>query len=385
MRTAFRHSSTQWTAAWLLIGAAAVPTTLPAAEPPRGGESYSGFDIPLLAEALARQTTLRTQHGEKPGEAEFDRWLAGKGRARAQYDAAYQSWWERFRADPTGQLEARFHRINSEWVQQLNYADAPDRRQEVREGVTLDTYARIAVALTRLPGTPLEKVLKENGVKDAAQWQRVNEAWGKAMKEDTSFALVQQYAALYQKYAGPQFAAEQDAATAAALARNNGRPAPAPEPRPAAPTIDEIAGRMAAATGSDRWEAAREYAHACDLWSGPARSDPKDARAARCAQAVLQRDLAPVILEAVDRADDETVGFNVGLLDFLTELHLVDRSARLTAQRALNRCRERLAALEASFAPIRDKAVPERIFLRTKIDEYTAAVAELERTLAKWG
>ena len=58
--------------------------------------------------------------------------------------------------------------------------------------------------------------------------------------------------------------------------------------------------------------------------------------------------------------------------------------ARLTAKRALNRAGDRLATLEASFAPIRDKAVPERMTLRVKIDEYTAAVAELERTLAKW-
>lgn len=384
MRPSHRHSASQWTAAWLLIGAAAVPSVLPAAEAPRGTESYSGFDLPLLAEALAQLTTLRTQHGERQGDTEFERWLAGKGLSRSRYESAYQRWWERFRADPTGQLEARFHRMNSEWVQLLNYGDAPDRRQETREGVTLDTYARIAVALTRLPGTPLEKVLKENGVRDVAQWQKVNEAWGKAMKEDTSFALVQQYAALYQKYAGPQFAAEQEAATAAALARNNDRPAPAPEPRAAPPTIDEIARLMDGSTGRDRWDAARQYAHACDLWSGPARSDPKDPRAGRCARPVLQRELAPVILEAVDRADDDTIGFNVGLLDYLTELGLVDDDARLTARRALNRASERLAVLEASFAPIQDKAVPERIFLRTKIDEYTAAVAELERTLAKW-
>lgn len=384
MRPSHRHSATQWTAAWLLIGAAAVPPALSAAEPPRGTESYAGFDIPLLAESLAQLTTLRTQHGEKQGNVEFERWLGGRGLSRARYESAYQSWWERFRADPTGQLEARFHRINAEWVQQLNYADAPDHRQETREGVTLDTYARIAVALTRLPGTPLEKVLKENGVRDAAHWQKINEVWGKAMKEDSTYTLVQQYAALYQKHAGPQFAAEQEAATAAALARNNNRPAPVPEPRAAPPTIDEIARLMDGSTGRDRWDAARQYAHACDLWSGPARSDPKDPRAARCAKPVLQRELAPVILEAVDRADDDTIGFNVGLLDYLTELGLVDDDARLTARRALHRASERLAVLEASFAPIQDKAVPERIFLRTKIDEYTAAVAELERTLAKW-
>ena len=350
----------------------------------RGAESYRGFDVALLAEALARLTTLRTQHGEKPGEVEFERWLAGKGRTRADYESAYASWWERFRADPTGQLEARFHRINSEWVQQLNFADAPDRRLETREGVTLDTYARIAVELTRLPGKPIEEVLKRHGVKDAAHWQRVNEAWGKAMKEDTTFALVQQYGALYQKYAGAQFTAEQDALLAGNLAEHNRKETPAPAPPPKPPTIDDSVARMKAASGRERWSAAREYAHACDLWSGPSRSDPKDPRAPFCARARLKSDLAPVILEAVERSDDDTIGFNVGLLDYLTELGLVDDEARMTAKRALRRASDRLATLEASFAPIRDKAVPERMTLRVKIDENTAAGAELARTLANW-
>jgi len=370
----------------LALAAPPFAPPLRAAETPgaRGDERYRGFDVSLLAEALARFTTLRTQHGEPQGEVEFERWLATKGRTRADYESAYASWWERFRADPTGQLEARFHRINSEWVQQLNFADAKDRRQETREGVTLDSYARIAVELTRLPGASLDEVVKRHGVKDAAHWQRVNEAWGKAMKEDTTFALVQQYGALYQKYAGPQLAAEQDAVLANSLAEHNRREPVKPSPPPKPPTIEESVARMNAESGRERWSAAREYAHACDLWSGPSRSDPKDPRAPWCAKARLRSELVPVILEAVDRADDDTIGFNVGLLGYLTELGLVDDQARLTAKRALNRASERLATLEASFAPIRDKAVPERLALRTKIDEYTAAVAELESTLARW-
>lgn len=376
----------------LAIGLAAV---LPAAPPlanvslaaAAGSDSYLGFDLELLGEATARLTTLRTQHGEPRGNAEFASWLAGKGLDRATYDRAWNLWWERFRADPSGQLEARFHRINSEWAQQLNFADAPDRRQDTREGVTLDTYARIAVALTRLPGAKLEDVMRQHGVKDAAHWQRVNEAWAQAMKEDTSFTLVQQYGALYQKYAGPQFAAEQEAVVANAMADHNRRLAEEPTPRakPAEPeTLDQVVARMAATEGRDRWEAAREYAHACDLWSGPARRDPKDPRAARCATDALRRDLVPVLLEALDRADDQTIGYAARLADYFDELDLKDDRAELTVRRTLNRARERLATLEASFAPIADKAVPERMFLRPKIDEYTAAVRDLEAILAAW-
>jgi hypothetical protein len=352
----------------------------------RGEERYHGFDVAKLAEATARLTTFRTQHGEPKGNQAFAAWLQSEGLSRAGYDQAYNSWWERFRADPTGQLEARFHRINSEWVQKLNFGDAKDRRLETREGVTLETYAKIAVALTRLPGASLQKTLNENGVKDEAHWQRVNEAWGRAMKEDTTFALVQQYGALYQKFAGPQLAAEQDAILANEMAKNNARRAepPPPSPKAAPETLDEVAARMTTATGRDRREAARQYAHACDLWSGPARRDPKDPRAARCALPVLQRDLLPVLLDSLDRADDDSIGYSVGLFDYVGELGLKNDTAKLTAQRALNRAESRLATLEASFAPIRDKAVPERITLRTKIDEYTAAVKELRSMLAGW-
>ncbi|MBK8594843.1 MAG: hypothetical protein IPN83_04515 [Holophagales bacterium] len=357
-------------------------STIPLLAATPGPERYSGFDVAKLAEALARQSTLRTQHGEAGGNAAFAEWLSGEGLSRAGYDAAYSAWWERFKADPTGQLEARFHRIVGEWSQQLNFGDAKDWRQETREGVTLETYAKVSVALTRNPGGKLEDVLKKNGLKDAAHWKRVNESWTKAMKDDTTYALVQQYGALYQKLAGPQFAAEQDAVVANSLSEK--RPAPTAAPRPAPETLDQVVGRMKSAQGREKAQAAREYAHACDLWSGPARKDPKDPRAPLCANAVLRRDLQPVLLESLERADDETIGYVAGMTSFLGELELKDASGKLTVQRVLNRAEERLATLEASFAPIKDKAVPERMPLRTKISEYQGVVRDLKRTLETW-
>jgi hypothetical protein len=215
-------------------GRFAAPGASATVQPVRGEERYQGFDVARLAEATARLGAFRTQHGEAKGNEAFAAWLKSEGLSRAGYDSAYASWWERFRADPTGQLEARFHRINSEWVQKLNFGDAKDRRLDTREGVTLETYAKIAVALTRLPGADLKKVLNENGV----------------------------------KYVG--------------------------------------------------------------------------------------------------------------------ELGLKNSDAKMTAQRALNRAEARLATLQASFAPIKDKAVPERITLRTRIDEYTSAVRDLRAILALW-
>ncbi|MBK9969178.1 MAG: hypothetical protein IPP07_31890, partial [Holophagales bacterium] len=185
-----------------------------------------------------------------------------------------------------------------------------------------------------------------------------------------------------QKLAGPQFAAEQDAVVANSLSEK--RPAPTAAPRPAPETLDQVVGRMKSAQGREKAQAAREYAHACDLWSGPARKDPKDPRAPLCANAVLRRDLQPVLLESLERADDETIGYVAGMTSFLGELELKDASGKLTVQRVLNRAEERLATLEASFAPIKDKAVPERMPLRTKISEYQGVVRDLKRTLETW-
>lgn len=348
------------------------------AQPERGREQYLGFDLELLAEATAQLTTLRTRDGEERGSDAFDQWLGEKGLDRTSYDRAWNAWWERFRADPTGQLEARFHRINSEHTQLLNYGDAPDRRQERREGVSLDTYAQIAVALTRLPGANLLEVIKQHGLEDEAQWQRVNEAWAAAMREDTTFALVQQYAALYQKYAGPQFHAEQQATLANALAKPPQRNT---EPAPGPPSLEQVKANLGHAELRERAEALRDLMHRCSLWRGPARRPADDPRAPLCSDHALHAAVHPVLLDAVDHLEDDSAGFVTGLLDRAADLGLFDASLRMAARRALNRCRERLATLEQSYAPIRDKAVPERWQMRRLIDEYTEAVRNLEQVL----
>lgn len=367
----------------LLTAALALLLTLPtgvAAQPP-GTETYHGFDVALLAEALANLTTFRTRDGESGGDASFAGWLAQRGHNRSDYEHAYAAWWERFRADPSGQLEARFLRINAEFVQQLNFGDAADRRQETREGVSLETYAKIAVALTRLPGADLGKVVREHGLRNEDHWQKVNEAWAAAMKEDTTYALVQQYAALYQKFAGPQFAAEQDAVVANSLA--NRPTVESPRETPAPPTIDDALARLDDNDQRERWSAAREVMRLCDLWRGPARRPAADPRARHCTDAALRASVHPLLVEAIDRFDDKTVNYATGMLDMAKDVGLFDAEVEMAVRRALARSTEQLATLEAAFAPIRDKAVPERLTLRAKIDEYTAAVRDFRAALAK--
>jgi hypothetical protein len=371
----------------LLIGLLALSIGLasPSAfSAPPAAERYEGFDLAKLAEATERSSVFRTQRGEAKGREAFAAWLRAEGLTKAGYDAAYAAWWERFRADPTGQLEARFHRVSSEWSQTLNYADAKDWRQEKREGVTLDTYAKVSVALTRSPGANVEDVLAKNGIPGKARWQMVNDSWIQAMKDDKTASLVQQYGALYQKYAGPKFAAEQDAVTANALSgRQTQAATPAPT-RPTPETLDQVAARMAASKGRPRMEASREYARECDRWNSVGGKDPKDPRASRCAAGVMSRDLAPVLVDSIEHAEDDTIEYAVNVSQYLVDLKLQSDDARLALRRVLRRSEDRLATLEASFAPIKDKAVPERILLRSRIDAYTNAVKRLKQILASW-
>lgn len=347
-------------------------------------DSYSGFDLDRLAKSLAKLTALRTQHGEDAGNEAFEGWLRAHGSSRSQYEAAYAAWWERFRADASGKLEARFHTLNATYVQEFHYSDVPDRSQEKRGGITLDQYAKIAVALTQQPGADLTQTLRKHGIQDAKQWQTINEAWVQAMREDTSFALTQQYAALYQKHAGPDFARQQEAKLADALAQHNQRPAPSPAPRQEPATVEQWLEQMNTASGSERWEAARWVAHHCELWAGPARKPANDPRARHCGTTTLRQTLLPVILEALDRYDDDSIHYATGLLGALEDLDLKTDSAKITVMRAQNRAKMRLETLESAFRPIQDKAVPERVTLRSKIDDYTGAIAELQRTLDRW-
>ena len=347
-------------------------------------EVMAGFDLAGLATALCQFTTLRTQYGEKDGNVHFDAWLKGQGHTRQQYDASYAAWWNRFKADPTGRLEARFHQINAQCANEANFGDVPSRAKEAKEGVTLEQYAKISVALSRNPGADVNKVLKQNGIESQARWKRVNEAWGKAMHDDTSFALAQQYAALYQKYAGPAFEQEQQEKTAEILAKHNALPPPPPAPHTTPSSVDELMPKLGAADPATRWSTARQIALQCSLWAGPGRKSAGDPRAASCSPKALRERVLPVIVDAVDHHGDDTVEYGANMLDFLGDLGLKDASVKGAVERALKRDQERLAALEAAFAPIQNKAVPERITLRTKIDGYQAAVRDLKAALAEW-
>jgi hypothetical protein len=347
-------------------------------------EVLLGFDLDLLAKAFCQLTTLRTQYGEKDGKVHFDAWLKTQGRTRPQFDASYDAWWRRFKADSTGQLEARFTSLNGKCTNEANFGDVPSHAKEVREGITLEQYAKISVALSRQPGADLNKVLRQNGIDSQARWKRVNEAWTKAMHDDASLGLVQQYAELYQKYAGPAFEKEQQDKTAEILAAHNREAPPPPSPHSGPPTLADLQPKLSASSPAERWSAARQIALQCSLWSGPARKDAGDPRAPYCSPRALHERLLPVILDAVDHHDDDTLDYGTNLLDLVGDLGLRDATVKAAVERALKRDQDRLTALEAAFAPIQNKAVPERVTLRSKIDGYQAAVRDLKAALASW-
>jgi hypothetical protein len=368
---------------WAMIQGASLGATVPGEK-----DVLFGFDLDLLSQAFNQFTNLQTQYGEKEGNVHFAAWLKSQGRTQQQYDSAWNAWWQRFKADPTGKLAARFSQLNSKYSQQNNFGDVPSKKLETREGVTLDQYAKISVALSRPSGAgakiDVDKVLRQNGIESQARWKRVNEAWAKAMHDDTSYALVQQYGALYQHYAGPAFEEEQQKQVAASLAAHNRLPPPPPSPPASPPSVADLFPKLAATAPAERWSAARQIALQCSLWAGPARKDPADPRSKACSPQALHEKLLPAILDAIDHHGDDTLNYGTNMLDFLGDLGLKDATVKSAVERAARRDQDRLTALEAAFAPIQNKAVPERVFLRAKIDGYQAAVKELKGALASW-
>lgn len=347
-------------------------------------EKYFGFDLDLLAKSLSRWTSYRSQHGEKGADPAFAAWLQEQGLSRSAYDRAYAAWWERFRADATGKIEAKFHTAVSKYTTEFEFGDVPDRSQEKHGGLSLDQYAQVAVALSRQPGADPEKVFAQFGVAGSAGWQKANEAWGAAFKADTSFALISQYGQLYQKHAGPAFAKEQEQKLADTLAgRFDEKPAP-PSAPPERPTIDQLRAKLASQVQNERWEAARPFAWECDRLSLVAEKQRKsDPRFPHCQPAVLRAEWLPVVLDIVDHLPEDKLNLATGLLDLVEELGFA-KDAKLTYLRCVNRLKSAVATFEDAYAPIQDKAVPERMFLRIKIDQHHATIAELEREIADW-
>jgi hypothetical protein len=119
----------------------------------------------------------------------------------------------------------------------------------------------------------------------------------------------------------------------------------------------------------ERWEAARWLAHQYD-------ADNPDKQ--------VNLECVPVLLEILERHDEHTVSNAEDAANKLVEIGQTQDDVKSTFQMVLNRAREQLATLEAAFAPIQNKAVPERVTLQARIQDETSLVETLAQHLDAW-
>ncbi|HEY2409929.1 MAG TPA: hypothetical protein VGI10_28185 [Polyangiaceae bacterium] len=325
-----------------------------------------GVSLDRLAELGAKLSEFQAKFGEAQARSEFDRWCADQGMDSNTYWQAYNVWHERFRADPTGQLFARFTMKSAELSQKAHFGDVRDMSQDTREGVTLERYAEITVAMSK-PGADAEALARQHGLTDAAHWVRVNAAWTQAMSQDLDHKLTTQFGQLYQKYAGPAFTENLMQQTAAILAESN-------QPRdrvdePAAPeTADTLLQKLTSSSQKERWHAARRLAHMIDIGS---------AKGSHYRTACV-----PVLVEILERHDEYTASDAEDAARRLIDIGESTSDVKSAMARCLNRAEEKLHTLRAAFAPIQDSAVPERIVLQSRIQEYSSLVSSLQQQLA---
>jgi hypothetical protein len=334
-------------------------------------DAYYGITLEGLAEITAKEGELRVKHGQEGGRAAFRSYLAERGHTESDWANAHNTWLERFRADPTGQLEARFHHTLGALAQKAHFGDVRDMSQDQLEGVTLEKYAQLSVLMAK-PGVDADALAREHGLAGADAWVKANAAWGAKMGADTTFKLATQYGALYQKYAGPQFAEQQMAATAAILAESN-KPR---EPRDLAdaPKKDlsqaTLLAKLRSESRDDRWEAARWLAH---QWK---KNDPSTQVNLEC---------IPVLIDILEHHDEHTASKAADAAQKLTsDLEQYTDAVKWSIGACLTRAKEKLATLETAFAPIRDQAVPERVFMQSRIQDFQGLVRDLEGVLARW-
>src|SRR5262249_52840264 len=104
-----------------------------------------GVSLEQLATLSAKYGELKAQYAEKRAEAEFGMVLATQGLDRAAWSDAWNGWWARFRSDPTGRLQARYHEIEGELSRKAHFGDVRDMSQDQQEGVTLERYVQITL------------------------------------------------------------------------------------------------------------------------------------------------------------------------------------------------------------------------------------------------
>jgi hypothetical protein len=275
------------------------------------------------------------------------------------------------------QLHARFATIQQQLTMQAHMADVPDASQDARAGVTLDCYARVMARSQQ--GEDIQQLLAREGI-GWPQWQQAQAEWNAAMAADVNHHLTTQYGQLYAQYT-PGFQQQMEQQTAAIMAQNYQERAAGYDDEPEKDyAFDDALAELSSNKPATRYAAAHHLANFWDI--GDRDSDPTLARALEA---------IPVMIDCLERHDEFTVSDAEALAGdlclFASEGALTREQAdeaKGAMQRCLNRAKETLQTLQAAFAPIANKAVPERVTMQSQIQDYTSLVDELQDKLEDW-
>ncbi len=340
-------------------------------------ERIDGLSLRDCAEIMAKMTELKAQHGERAAKPHLAQYLEGRGTDENQWANSWNGWWTRMQADPSGQLSAKYAMLQQELMRSAHMADVPDATNDVKEGVSLDTYARIMANIAG--GKAAEPLLAEAGV-TMDQWQRAQTAWNAAMAADVNHHLTTQYGQLYAKHS-PGFQERMQGQIAEMMAADHAARAAGQADEPEKElTFEDMVEGMSNTVPNRRWTAAHHIANRWDI------GDKADAALKQAANKA-----AELAVECVERHDSFTVSNAETLardLKMFADEGLLGPAraadAKSAIERCLNRGKEQLRTVRAAFAPIANKAVPERVQMQSQIQDYESLTETLTDLLGEW-
>lgn len=340
-------------------------------------DAIYGLTLRDCAEIMSKDGELKAQYGERAYKPHLLQYLAQRGTDENTWAHAWNGWWSRMQSDPSGQLHAKFAMMQQELTMKAHMADVPDAGS--KEGVSLDLYAQVMAKVAG--GADLQATIAQHGI-PWDQWQRAQAAWNKAMAEDVNHHITTQYGMLYAKYT-PGFQQQMQGQIAGMMAADHAQRSQGAmqddEPEKDY-TFDDAVAELKSPKPAVRWKAAHHVANFWDI--GDKEANPRLVEAAR--------QTIPIFVECVERHDEFTVS---DAETSASDLKMYAAGGLLGAQAddvkssiamCLNRAKEKLQTLQAAFAPIQNKAVPERVKMQSQIQDYTSLVETLTDILGEW-
>lgn len=319
---------------------------------------------------MAKHGELKEQWGERDYRSHFQSFLAQKGIDENTWGNADNAWHTRMDADKSGQLWARYHQIESGLSLKAHMSDVADMSQDVKGGLSLDIYARISAEIAQ-PGADFAAVLAKLGVTQDA-WNTGREAWNAAMAQDTMHKITTQYGLLYAKYNPAHQAAMM--AQAGQIVANRNESSSVDDTPEEEYTFDKAMEEVQSGTPKVRWKAAHLL---CQKVQTEVSGDPMRQKLGRTA-------CIPVLIECLERHDKATVSDAESAARDLVELEHFTDDAKGAIARCLARSKDHLATVQAAFAPIKNKNVPERVYLQSEMQDYQSLVETLQDIVNEW-